>query len=54
MPLNNGEPSEGGGSNDFQEHRIRRADEEVLQPRVEDIATLDQDVDELVDRGGET
>jgi hypothetical protein len=51
MPLNNGESSEGDGSNDFQEHRIRRSDEDVIDCRVGDVAQVDEAVGDLVGMG---
>lgn len=53
MPTQTGESLDGGDSNGgFQEYRIRRADERVINCRVSDVADVDDELGDLV--GGAT
>lgn len=47
-PFTHGESLEGGDSDDFEEHRIRRSDEQVPEQRVEDVAIVDDQLGDLV------
>jgi len=43
-------PGRGGTTSGFQEHRVHRSDERVLDLAVADVATVDESLGELVGR----